>query len=111
MIIRKNRTLQEMARNMLNENGLHKYFWAKTVNTACYIVNSVFVAKNKWKTPYELWNGRVPNIECFKVFSYKCFILNTKDKFDKFDATADIGIFFSGTLVLAKTIEYLTKEH
>ena len=93
VVERKNRTLQEIARTMLNENGLHKYFWAKTVNTACYIVNSVFVAKNKWKTPYELWNGRVPNIGYFKFFGCKCFILDTKDKLGKFDAKVDIGIF------------------
>ena len=29
VVERKNRTLQEMARTMLNENGLPKYFWAQ----------------------------------------------------------------------------------
>ena len=43
-----------MARTMLNENGLPKYFWAEVVNTACYIVSRVFVAKKKCKIPYEL---------------------------------------------------------
>ena len=93
VVERKNRTLQEMARTMLNENSLPKYFWAEAVNTACYIANRVFVAKKKCKTPYELWRGRVPNIGYFKVFGCKCFILNTKDKLGKFDAKADIGIF------------------
>ena len=36
---RKNRTLIEMARSMLCENGLPKYFWAEAVNTTCYITN------------------------------------------------------------------------
>ena len=62
VVERKNRTLQEMARTILNENNLPKYFWAEAVNTACYIANRVFVAKKKCKTPYELWRGRVPNI-------------------------------------------------
>ena len=36
VVERKNRTLQEMARTMRNENGLSKYFWTEAVNTACY---------------------------------------------------------------------------
>ena len=82
-----------MARTMLNENSLPKYFLAEAVNTACYIVNRVFVAKKKYKTPYELWKGRVPNIGYFKIFYCKCFILKAKDKLGKSDAKVDIGIF------------------
>ena len=67
-----------MARTLLNENNLPKYFLAESLNTACYIVNRVFVAKKMSKTPYEQWKGKVPNIGYFKVFGCKCFILNTK---------------------------------
>ena len=28
------------------------------------------------KTPYELWKNKKPNIRYFKVFGYKCLILN-----------------------------------
>ncbi|PON67240.1 hypothetical protein PanWU01x14_104150 [Parasponia andersonii] len=45
------------------------------------------------KTPYELWKGRKPNIGYLKVFSCKCFILNTKDNLGKFDSKSDVGIF------------------
>ena len=34
---KKNRTLQEFARSILNEYSLPKYFWAESVNTACYV--------------------------------------------------------------------------
>ncbi|CAA2979436.1 Retrovirus-related Pol poly from transposon TNT 1-94 [Olea europaea subsp. europaea] len=54
VVERKNRTLQEMTRSMLNENNLPKFFWAEAINTACYIINRVFVSKRKTKTPYEL---------------------------------------------------------
>jgi len=30
--------LEELARTMLNENGLPKYFWADAVSTACYVL-------------------------------------------------------------------------
>ena len=39
VVERKNRTLQEMARTMLNENNLPKYFWAEAINTSCYVLN------------------------------------------------------------------------
>ena len=45
------------------------------------------------KTPYELWKNRTPNIDHFKVFGCKCFILNTKDNLGKFDSRSDVGIF------------------
>ena len=35
VVERKNRTLQEMARTMIQENNLAKYFWAEAVNTTC----------------------------------------------------------------------------
>lgn len=90
---RKNRSLQEMARTMLNEHSLPKYFWAEAVNTACYIINRVVIRSKLEKTPYELWKGRTPNIGYFKVFGCKCFILNDKDNLGKFDAKSDEGIF------------------
>nr|GEV19517.1 retrovirus-related Pol polyprotein from transposon TNT 1-94 [Tanacetum cinerariifolium] len=45
------------------------------------------------KTPYELFKGKNPSLEYFKVFSSKCFILNTKDYLIKFDHKSTKGIF------------------
>ncbi|KAH9770099.1 Integrase catalytic domain-containing protein [Citrus sinensis] len=93
VVERKNRSIQEMARTMLNENALPKYFWAEAVNTACYVLNRVLIRPHLNKTPYELWKDRKPNIGYFKVFGYKCFILNTKDNLGKFDPKSNVGIF------------------
>ena len=93
VVERKNRNLQEMARTMLNEHSLPKYFWAEAINTACYILNRVLVRPLLTKTPYELWNNKKPNVSYFKVFGCKCFILNEKDNLGKFDAKSDEGIF------------------
>ncbi|KAH9650254.1 hypothetical protein KPL70_026300 [Citrus sinensis] len=93
VVERKNRSIQEMARTMLNENALPKYFWAEAVNTACYVLNRVLIRPNLNKTPYELWKDRKPNIGYFKVFGCKCFVLNTKDNLGKFDSKFDVGIF------------------
>ena len=51
---RKHRTLQEMARTMLHENNFPTYFWAKAVNTLCYILNRFLIRLSLDKTPYEL---------------------------------------------------------
>ncbi|KAH9728331.1 Integrase catalytic domain-containing protein [Citrus sinensis] len=93
VVERKNRSIQEMTRTMLNENSLPKYFWAEAVNTACYVLNRMLIRPNLNKTPYELWKDRKPNIGYFKVFGCKCFVLNTKDNLGKFDPKSDVGIF------------------
>ncbi|KAH9679144.1 Integrase catalytic domain-containing protein [Citrus sinensis] len=93
VVERKNRSIQEMARTMLNEKALPKYFWAEAVNTACYVLNRVLIRPHLNKTPYKLWKDRKPNIGYFKVFGCKCFILNTKDNLGKFDPKSDVGIF------------------
>ena len=43
-------------------------------------------------SPYELYNGRKPNISHLHVFGCKCFVLNNgKDNIGKFDAKSDEG--------------------
>ena len=93
VIERKNWTLVEMARTMLHEYNLPLYFWAKAVNTSCYISNRVFKRPILNKTSYELWNNRKLKFSYLRVFGCKCFILNTKDNLEKFDSKADKGIF------------------
>ena len=94
VVERKNRTLEEMARTMLCENDLPRYFWAEAINTSCYILNRVLIRPILKKTPYELWKNRKPNLKYFRVFGCRCFILNNgKDNISKFDAKSDEGIF------------------
>jgi transposase InsO family protein len=40
---RKNRTLIEMARTMLDEHRTPRRFWADAISTACYISNRIFL--------------------------------------------------------------------
>ena len=61
-------SIQEMAKTMLNENALPKYFWAEAINIAYYVLNRVLIRPHLNKTPYELWKDRKPNISYFKVF-------------------------------------------
>ena len=62
VVERKNRSLEEGARTLLNETKLPKYFWADVVHTICYTLNRVLIRPILRKTPYELYEGRKPNI-------------------------------------------------
>ncbi|GJW53153.1 retrovirus-related pol polyprotein from transposon TNT 1-94 [Tanacetum coccineum] len=93
VVERKNRTLQEMSRTMLNEQSIPQKFWCNAVDTSTYIINRISIRHILGKTPYELLRGRKPNLNYFKVFGSKCFILNTKDYLTKFDPKSYEGVF------------------
>ncbi|GJZ16017.1 retrovirus-related pol polyprotein from transposon TNT 1-94 [Tanacetum coccineum] len=93
VVERKNRTLQEMSRTMLNEQSLPQKFWCNAVDTSTYILNRILIRAILGKTPYELLRGRKPTLYYFRVFGSKCFILNTKDYLTKFDPKSYEGVF------------------
>ena len=88
---RKNRTLIEMARTMLDEYKTSDRFWAEAVNTACHATNRLYLHRLLKKTSYELLTGKKPNISYFRVFGSKCYILNKKSKSSKFAPKVDEG--------------------
>ena len=90
---RKNRVLLDMATVMMNSRNIAKNLWAEAVNTACHIIHRVYLRAGLDKTPYELWNGKVPNIKYFRVFGSKCHILRDRENLGKFDSKSDEGIF------------------
>jgi transposase InsO family protein len=55
---RKNMTLIEMVRTMLDEYKTSGRFWAEAVNTACHDTNRLYLHKFLKKTPYELLIGK-----------------------------------------------------
>jgi len=99
VVERKNRSLEELARTLLNATDLPKYLWVDAISTACYVLNKVLIRPILKKTPYELFKGRKPNISHLKVFGCKCFILNNrKNNLGKFDPKADEGTFLGYSL-------------
>ncbi|GKF48963.1 retrovirus-related pol polyprotein from transposon TNT 1-94, partial [Tanacetum coccineum] len=89
------------ARTMLADSLLPTVFWAEAVNTACYVLNRVLVAKPHNKTPYELIIGRALSISFMRPFGCPVTILNTLDHLDKFDGKAEEG-FLVGYSVNSK---------
>jgi transposase InsO family protein len=68
VVERKNRTLLDMARTMLDEYKTPDQFWAETINTACYSINRLYLHRILKKTSYELLTGKKPNVLYFRVF-------------------------------------------
>ncbi|GJV26208.1 retrovirus-related pol polyprotein from transposon TNT 1-94 [Tanacetum coccineum] len=62
MAKRKNRTLIEAARTMLNGLVLSKHFWTRAFRIACYTQNRSIIIKRHDKTPYEIFRERIPDI-------------------------------------------------
>nr|GFA35311.1 retrovirus-related Pol polyprotein from transposon TNT 1-94 [Tanacetum cinerariifolium] len=106
---RRNRTLIEAARTMLVDAKLPVTFWAEAVNTACYVQHRVLVNKSQNKTPYELFNGRTPDIGFFKPFGCHVMILNTLDHLGKFEAKGDKG-YFIGYSMSSKAFRVFNKR-
>jgi hypothetical protein len=93
VVERKNMVIQEMARVMIQSKNLAQHFWGEAVNTACHIINRVYLRPETNKTPYEIWRGKKPTVKYFKTFGSKCFILRNRDNLGKFDSKSDEGIF------------------
>jgi transposase InsO family protein len=54
VVERKNRTLIEVTRTMLDEYKTPDNYWAEAVNTACHAINHLYLHKIYRKTTYEL---------------------------------------------------------
>ncbi|GJR40205.1 retrovirus-related pol polyprotein from transposon TNT 1-94 [Tanacetum coccineum] len=98
-----------MSRTMLNEQSIPQKFWCNAVDTSTYILNRILIRPFLGKTPYELFKGKKPSLEYFKVFGCKYFILNTKDYLTKFDPKSNEGIFL-GYSPNSKAYNILNKE-
>ncbi|GKA62256.1 retrovirus-related pol polyprotein from transposon TNT 1-94 [Tanacetum coccineum] len=106
---RRNRTLIEAARTMLNSSKLPKQSWGEAVNTACYIQNRSIIMKRHGKTSYDVFKGRSPDISFFHVFGCHVHIHNHKDHLGKFNEKANDG-FFLGYSLVDKTFRCSTSK-
>jgi transposase InsO family protein len=95
VVERKNRTLLDMVRTMLDEYKTPDRFWAEAINTACYSINRLYLYRILKKTSYELFTGKKPNVSYSRVFGSKCFILIKRGRNSKFAPKA-VEVFLLG---------------
>jgi hypothetical protein len=88
---RKNRTLVEMTRMMLDEYRTPRRFWADAISIACYISNQIFLCLILHLTPFELRFYFKSSVSHLKPFVLKCGDL------DKFESRSSDGILLGYT--------------
>jgi transposase InsO family protein len=71
VVERKNRTLVEMARTMVDEHRTPMRFWANAISTACYISNRIFLRSILHLTSFELRFSHKPSVSHFRHFGCK----------------------------------------
>jgi transposase InsO family protein len=75
VVERKNKTLLDMARTMLDEYKTPDWFWAQAINTAGYSINRLYLHRILKKMSYDILTGKKSNVSYFRVFGSKYFIL------------------------------------
>jgi hypothetical protein len=96
VVERKNRTLVEMARMMLDEHKTPRRFWADGISIACYMSNRSFPCLIMNLTPFELRFGCKLSISHLRPFGYNCFILK-HGNLDKFESHSSDRILLGYT--------------
>ncbi|GJZ19863.1 retrotransposon protein, putative, ty1-copia subclass [Tanacetum coccineum] len=87
---RRNHTLFDMIRSMMNLTTLSLSFWDYTLKSTTRILNMV-PTKKVDQIPYELWYGKVPNLSYLKVWG--CEALMKRDTPDKLQQRSVKSIF------------------
>ena len=95
---RKNRTIAEVARCMLNEKNMPNYFWADVASTAVYVINRCPTAGVHRMTPEEAWSGRKPDLSHMKIFGCVCYVHVPDDLRTKLDVKSKKCVFIGYSL-------------
>jgi hypothetical protein len=96
IVERKNHTLVEMARTMLDEHRTPRCFLADTISIACYISNLIFLRSILYLTPFEFRFGCKSSVSHLRSFGCKCFVLK-HGNLDKFESRSSDGILLGYT--------------
>lgn len=90
---RKNRSLVEMVRCMLNDAHLEKTFWAEAITTANCLQNRIITSATN-KTPYEMYYKKRPQVKSLAVFRSRCYVKIPNHQRHKLENSAKEMILF-----------------
>ena len=91
MAERKNRTLVEAARAMLEEKSMPKFYWAEAVQTVVYIQNRI----GDKVSSHELYFGLKPNLRHLRIFGSIAYVHVPDEKRKKLDPKLEKCILVS----------------
>nr|GEW28599.1 retrovirus-related Pol polyprotein from transposon TNT 1-94 [Tanacetum cinerariifolium] len=69
------------------------FLWAEAIATACFTQNRSIIYRRFNKMPYELINGKKPDISFLHVFGALCYPKNDREDIGKLGTKGDIGFF------------------
>ena len=90
---RKNRTIVEMTRSMLQVRRLPNQFWAEAVATSVYLLNLSPTKAIMNRTPYEAWHGRKSFVSHLRIFDCVAYALKHPQIRQKLDEKSEKCIF------------------
>ena len=95
---RLNRTLIEKAQALRFEACLPQSYWEFSVEFAIHVYNRTPVKRIAWRTPYEVLNGKIPDISHWRVFRCGAYVYIPDDvQVNKLAPRAEVMIFLSYT--------------
>nr|GEV85661.1 retrovirus-related Pol polyprotein from transposon TNT 1-94 [Tanacetum cinerariifolium] len=100
--------LVEAARTMLIFSHASLFLWAEAFAIACFTQNCSIIHRRFNKTPYELINGKKPDISFLHVFGALCYLKNDREDIRKLGAKGDID--FSLVILLIPVLTGSTTE-
>jgi transposase InsO family protein len=83
VVERKNRSIEETAKSLLNDQGLSMFLWGEASMTKIYVQNRIPHRILKDMTPEEAFSGKKPNVENLRIFGCPVYSHIPKDKRNK----------------------------
>nr|GEW39362.1 retrovirus-related Pol polyprotein from transposon TNT 1-94 [Tanacetum cinerariifolium] len=101
-------TLETSAAKTPQQNGV-----AEAIATVCYTQNRSIIHRRFNKTPYELIQGKKPDISYLYIFRALCYPKNGREDISKLGAKGDIGFFigYSANSVAYRVYNRRTKKN
>ena len=106
---RRNRTLMDMVRSMMNNSSVPVSLWMYALRTAAYLLNRI-PSKAVPKTPYEQWTGRKPSLRHLYVWGYQAEVRIYNPHERKLDPRTISG-FFIGYPEKSKGYRFYCPNH
>jgi transposase InsO family protein len=83
VVERKNRSIKETVKALLNDQGLSMFLWGQATMTTIYVQNKIPHCILKDMTPEEAFSGKKPNVENLRIFGCPIYSHIPKDKRNK----------------------------
>jgi hypothetical protein len=111
VVERKNRSIEETVKALLNDQGLSMFLWGEATMTTIYVYNRSPHCILKDMTLEEAFSGKKPNVESLRIFGCSVYSHIPKDKRHKLEPSGKKGIFVGYSDSSKAYRIYIPKQH